>query len=659
VTGGPAEPRRPLRLLLTLFVVALTAVACSSGGEPLRVVFITLDTTRADRLGCYGYDEAQTPHLDALAAEGALFEQAVSSIPTTLPSHSTMFTGKYPIDHGVRYNIVFRLGADATTLAEVLSDAGFATAAFPASFILASRFGLSQGFQTWSEPPKSDLAHAGSPGTSLRPADEGVDLAIDWLQQQGDRKTFLWLHFYDPHAPYTPPFPYASRFRDRPYDGEIAYVDEQFGRLLSYLRSTPEWERTLVVVVGDHGEGLHEHSERFHSSLVYETTQHVPLIVRAPGAVATRVAEPVGLVDLMPTVLDLVGLDAPSGLRGISLAPALRGRQPARRALYFESVAGALNYGWDELRGVRRGRFKLIDSKEPELFDLERDPDEQTNLAALDSEQARLQDLRNALAQLDQEAGGASAEAALEAVLDPATEALLASLGYTGGGADGSSAADAPQPRDLIDMEGELLAAQAASGARDWPVVEKLAEYILSRDPTNRWALHNSASALIALGRLKEAQDRAAEQVRHYPDAERSHSMFARTYEAQGQHDTAYEVLRSALENEKLADSELLEYFRLVTAFSAEHDDVCTVEVPEVVRRFPESPKLLVLQARCFVRDGDIDTALELLAHAVQRGFRNLELLQTAEDFEGVAEHPGFQDLLKIHRELAQRAPTG
>jgi arylsulfatase A-like enzyme len=621
----------------------LPLVACGPTSDPVRrIVIVTFDTTRADRLGCYGYEDAATPNIDAFAADGVLFEQAVSAIPTTLPSHSTMFTGLYPFDHGVRYNIVFRLGAEAFTLAEALRSAGYGTAAFPASFILASRFGLNQGFDTWSEPPKSDLRYAGSPGTVQRPAGEGVDLALEWLERQRGRKSFLWLHFYDPHAPYTPPFPFLSRFRGRPYDGEIAYADAQFGRLLEHLRADDDWRSTLVVVAGDHGEGLHEHRERFHASLVYETTQRVPLIIGAPAARPGRVAEPVGLADLMPTVLDLAGIDPPPGLRGTSLRPALEGGRLPRRDLYFESLAGALNYGWAELEGVRRGSWKLIDSPDPELFDLETDPSERINLALLEPE--RVTDLRNALRELSEPIGsGSHAEAALEQVLDPETEALLASLGYTGGGADGTSVENAAHPRDLIDMEGELMTAQAAFARRDWEEVERLSAYIMQRDPSNRWALHNAASALIELQRPREAQDLAAEQLKYYPDAQRSFSMLARTYEAQGDYDKAWEVLQSGLR--KNPDSELLTYFALVTAFDAEHEQVCTDEVPGALAQHPGSSKMMVLQARCLAREDEVDSALEWLLKAVRSGFRQVELLERAEDFEEVVRLPGFAEL--------------
>jgi arylsulfatase A-like enzyme len=639
---------------LALWPALLGLLSCGTP-EARRIVFVTLDTTRADRLGCYGYADAETPNLDALAAEGVLFEHAVSAIPTTLPSHATMFTGTYPFDHGVRYNIVFRLGDEAQTLAESLQAAGFATAAFPASYIIARRFGLGQGFDLWSEPPKSDLRHVGSPGTALRPAAEGVDLALEWLEKQRGRKSFVWLHLYDPHAPYAPPFPYGSRFRDRPYDGELAYADAQLGRLFDFLRDDPDWSDTLVIVVGDHGEGLHEHRERFHATLVYETTQHVPLIVRAPGARPRRVDEPVSLVDLMPTVLELARVGVPAGLRGTSLAPALRGRGLPQRDLYFESVAGMLNYGWDELHGIRAGRYKLIDSDDPELFDLEADPAELSNLAGTDAD--RVADLRAALQELMQSSKeGAEERAFDDPVMDAETLAFLAGLGYVGGSADGSSAADAPQPRDLIDMEAELMAAQGAVATGRWDEVSDLAGYVLARNPTNRWALHNSARAMMVQGDLQGAQDRAKELVENYPEAAESYVTFAQAYRAQERYDTAYDVLEQGLT--KNPQSELLHYLLLVTAFDVGFEDVRTERVPRATRDLPGSNRIMVLQARCHARDGDVQSALASLARAVELGFRQVAELEQTEDFANVVEDRGFADLVGIAEQLST-APAG
>jgi arylsulfatase A-like enzyme len=633
---------KPLGLAALLLLLLATAACSGRLGNVSRVVVVTLDTTRADRIGCYGYDKAATANLDRLAEEGVLFEQAVAQAATTLPSHCTIFTGLYPQDHGVRYNLVFNLAPEAVTLAEILKENGFATAAFPATYILHQRHGLNQGFDTYIDPPRVPRDAVGHPDDIMRPAGDGVDLALEWLDEHGGEKLFIWLHLYDPHAPYAPPFPHSARFRDRPYDGEIAYADAQLGRFLERLRKDPQWDETLVVVAGDHGEGLHDHGERFHSYLLYETTQRVPLIIRAPGAGPARVAEPVVLADIMPTILDMTGIEPPAALRGISLGPALAGGELPRRDLYFESLSGALNYGWAELKGIRYGSWKLIDSLSPELFDLAEDPEEMSNVAAMEPD--RLDELRTALEELGAPLEGAEIDAEVQdAVMDRETEAFLASLGYVGASAGGSSGESAPHPRELVDLASEMLAAQAAIASRSWAYVEELCRYVLSRDPTNKWAHKNIIEALIETGRAEEAQDYGAEFVRIYPDNPPSYAMLARAYQAQGLSAKAYDVLKQGLKANP--DSEMLEYLSLVAAFDAERPEVCSQEVHASLARYPDSWRMLLLKARCEARGEEHEAALETLRAAADRGFKSFDVLEQAEEFAEVMKLPGFAEL--------------
>jgi len=627
--------------LAALLCLALTG--CGGGGDVVdRVVIVSFDTTRADRLGCYGYEGASTPHLDELASEAALFENAVSPVPTTLPSHSTMFTGVYPQDHGVRYNLVFRLGPEAVTLAERMRDAGFATAGFPSAYVLGKQYGLNQGFDTYPEPPggirsrETTLAHNGDSAGTI------VDRALAWLEAHaGVDRQFLWLHFYDPHAPYLPPFPYSSTYRERPYDGELAYADAQFGRFMERLRADSAWDRTLVIVVGDHGEGLHEHGERFHANLVYESTQRVPLIIRAPGARAHRVAEPVSLVDLMPTVLDYVGIDTSAEFRGISLRGGVEGDSPAKRDIYFESLAGSMNYGWAELRGVRYGDWKLIDSDTPELFNLADDPGELNNLAELEAQQ--VEDLRANLSDLQQPLSGeTAAQPSYESIIDPETEAFLASLGYVAGGV-GGSAEGAVSPREQIDLEPELLAGQTSVAERDWVAVENICRYVLGRDERNKWALNNLSGALMWTDRFTEARDYALEMIHLYPDVEQGYIMAARAYRGADDTQKSREILERGLE--KLPDSQGLSYLYLVAGFDLEIESLCTDEVPAAVEKHPRSALLRVLRSRCEAMNGMPEKALATLNEAVELGFVGVRRLEEAEDFSEVVQMEEFQAL--------------
>jgi len=644
------------RVAATFLVLLLTA-ACSSHPRPGRVIVVTFDTTRADRFGCYGSDRGLTPNVDALARESTVFDQAVSAVPTTLPSHSTMFTGLYPQDHGVRYNVVFSLNEKAVTLAETLRDAGYRTAAFPATLILARKHGLDQGFEVYEAPERPASAPSGQPPDAvLRPAGEGVDKALAWLGQHESEKTFLWLHFYDPHAPYVPPFPYSSKYRDQPYDGEVAYTDAQFGRFVAELRRSPRWADTLLVVAGDHGEGLHEHGERLHSYLLYETTQHVPLIVHAPGGSGRRVAEPVTLADVTPTVLDYVGLAPARELRGISLRGGAEGRAVPARELYFESTAGALNYGWAELKGIRDGRYKLIDSLAgTELYDLEDDPHELHDLAAEQPE--RVTALRTALAGLGQKLEGALAAEESHAAIDPRAEAALLALGYVGGGG-GGAAKNGPHPRSVIDMEGEMMAARTAIAASDWPAVEDLCHYVLGRDPSNKWALRVMIEALLAQDRADEAEPFAATMIQLYPDRDQGYVLMARAMHARRRLDKAVFWLDQGLA--QVPDSEPLTYLRLTADFEAGKGTVCTGGVQEASARIPSSSRLLVLSARCHARDGDAAGALAALERAADRGFNEVALIETAPEFGAVVALPAFADL-KRHieaRAKGEKAPS-
>ncbi len=628
--------------LLSLFVggVLVAAAGCGSIVPVTRVVLVTFDTTRADRIGCYGYDDARTPNLDALAAEGVLFENAIAQVPTTLPSHATMFTGQFPQDHGVRYNVFYSLAESAETLAESLKTAGFATAGFPASQVVSASHGLNQGFDVYIDPP---AAGEGMPGHGgARTAEEGVDLTLEWLANNGESKQFAWLHFYDPHWPYTPPFPYSSQFRERRYDGEIAYADAQLGRLLEALKDDPRWDRTLVIVAGDHGEGLYDHDERWHTMLVYETTQHVPLIVRAPAATTGRIAETVTLADLMPTVLDLAGVNAPGPMRGRSWRPALEGGELESRDIYFESLAGSLIYGWAELHGIRYGRWKLIDSGEPELFDLENDPGENDNLAGVEAQ--RVADLRAELELLKKPLQGDSGAAdAAEIEIDPETLAMFESLGYTSGG--GGSAAGAPHPKDLIFLEPELLDGQHAVAARDWDAVAEFCKYTLERDATNKWALLHMAKALNRLDRVEEALRHADLFVRIYPDSAMGYDEKSNIQMEQKQKPEALATLQAGLAQEALSTSELLRYKALVVGFDLEAGDVCTGQIPAALKLHSNSGRIRILQARCQMHAGDPEGALATLERAKEIGFTRFAELAKAEDFAELADHPTFLKL--------------
>jgi arylsulfatase A-like enzyme len=361
---------------LVLFACAVATLSCLGRRSPLPtgVVVITLDTTRADRLTAYGFQGAEMPHLDRLAREGVVFDQATSVGPLTLPAHASLFTGLWPAAHGVRENGAPALRFEHATLAEILRAHGYRAAAFVGSAVLNPDRGLSQGFEWYGGVAGGQ---GGARGAAQRNAETVVDEAIAWLKDVGDQRFFLWAHLYDPHRPYEPPEPFASRYAHDPYVGEIAYTDVHIGRLLDTLERQEQLGRTLVIVAGDHGESLGEHGERDHGIFVYESVLRVPLIIRAPAIEPRRVASVVRLVDVLPTALDLLGLPVPK-TDGVSLTGAMNGKRPDLDA-YAESVYPR-RFGWSPIRSLRAGRFKLIDAPRPELYDLDRDPFEHHNI---------------------------------------------------------------------------------------------------------------------------------------------------------------------------------------------------------------------------------------------------------------------------------------
>ncbi len=627
-------------------LLCLVLLGCDARPEVTRVVVVTWDTTGADRLGPYGYDGNTTPSLDRFAAESVVFERAVSPVPTTLPSHSTIFTGLYPQDHGVRYNLVHKLDESAETLAEILHREGFKTAAFPSTEVLGRKFGLDQGFEHWDQLDikETEVKRFRAMAGGTRPASDAVDAALKWLDGERDHKVFLWLHFYDPHHPYRPPFPYSSQYVNHPYDGEIAYTDAQFGRFYDELRADPAWSETLLVVAGDHGEGLQRHRETWHSYLVYETTQHVPLIVRAPGISARRVAEPVTLADLTPTVLDFVGTDPLEDIRGVSLRSPMRGKSSGDRFVYFESHAGKLNYGWQELKGVRFRNWKLIESSEPELFDLDADPAELNNLAATDPE--RVHRFREELQRVEVSILDETMASKTDQQLSPEQQAEFAALGYVMGGGGGSAIEGAKRPQEMIDAEFEISIAGNAIRRGDWEQVQEVCSYILDRDPSNKWALTNTSLASMNLGRPEDAVAPSKRLVELYPDNANSYSTHGRALSEVGRAVEAYELL--LLARDAIEDSEAVGYFLLVAGFDAE-EPVCDGLVDETLQKYPKSGRTHVLKSRCDLRGpGGVDAAIQTLTTAVQLGYRGLKLLEHFDEFDPVVKDPRFELLLEL-----------
>jgi arylsulfatase A-like enzyme/Flp pilus assembly protein TadD len=414
----------------------------------LSVLLITVDTLRADAVGAYGKADAGTPWMDRLAAAGVRFEDAHAHNVVTLASHANILSGRYPTDHGVRDNSGFRFPAGIETLATLLQARGYATGAFVSAFPLASRFGLARGFDVYDD---SFVEAEARPAflEQERRGPETVALAQRWMGAHADRPFFCWVHVYEPHAPYAPAEPFATRFRTAPYQGEVAAADAALGPILEPLLDKADRGRTLVVLTADHGESLGEHGEATHGIFAYEATLRVPLILYQPRLLRPRVeSQPARHVDLLPTILDALSLPPPAGLPGRSLL--MRTAEGAETTSYFEALSGQLSRGWAPLHGVIRDREKYIELPIPELYDLRQDPSETRNRAAAEPQQ--LDALRALLAPLR------SADRGIHRTPESAeTRERLKSLGYmSGAGPTQARYTEEDDPKRLIALDAML-----------------------------------------------------------------------------------------------------------------------------------------------------------------------------------------------------------
>lgn len=518
--------------LIGLFLAGVAAcLGCRKPPPPRNLVLVTFDTTRADHLGCYGRPNARTHTLDGLAARGVLFEECRSAAPITMPSHSTMMTGLYPLAHGVRDNGMFRLPESRTTLAEILKARGYATAAATGSFVLDRRFGLSQGFDLYEDRIRREFENYWGQRTVEKNtlffderSSEHVNAAIlPWLRQNRDKPFFLWVHYWDPHQPPIPPAPYSEIFAKDLYQGEIAYADAALGQLLGELETAGVAERTVVVMTADHGEGLDEHNEMTHSLLCYDATLHVPLIMAGPGVAAgKRVRERVGTVDILPTVLELLGAPARSDVQGRSLVRLWQGggRGDDREAYYSETLSPRISHGLGELRAWFDGPFKYIHGPRPELYDLRADPAELRNLVDEDPRTAAT--LRDRLGRFIERTARPSEEAATPA--DPENLERLAALGYVSSGkaAPGDVKdvlrSDGTPPQDRVGHIDRVSAAKTLLVRRQYREAKDVADILLRSAPDDALYQGLAAWAEVGLGQ-EEAALRRLERMALVPES--------------------------------------------------------------------------------------------------------------------------------------------
>lgn len=508
--GTPAAPASPSARRVVAAAVVLAAVAFvlfrgwperRTGGDG-PVVLISIDTLRADHLPAYGYSGVRTPAIDALAADGVVFERAYSHSPQTLPAHASIFSGELPFEHGVRDNVGFTVRENQRTLPQLLRAHGYVTGGVVSSYVLREETGIGGGFDFYDSqmPPASPEAGIGQ---VQRDGLASLDAATRWLQGLASNRFFLFLHLYEPHKPYAPPAEYAAY---APYDGEIAYADQIVGRFIAELRQRGVYDDATVILLSDHGEGLGDHDEEEHGVFLYNATTHVPLIIKLPRSASAgrRVSAPVQHADLLPTLLDLAGMPRAEGLRGRSLRPLLEGSGsiPAT-GIYAEAMYPRYHFGWSELYTLTEDRYRYVKAPREELYDLQTDPGEQRNLAA-----GRAQPAAAMRAALDQLTAGQVV--ATPSAVSPEARARLQALGYVGtqtAVAPDVSGSSLPDPKDKVHVLASYRRAVDLAGrGEQGPAIELLRD-ILREDPDMADVWLQLGTTLVRAGRVAEAAD--------------------------------------------------------------------------------------------------------------------------------------------------------
>ena len=499
------------RKALIMCLCALgVGVSCHRAGtpaprtlRPLNVVVITIDTLRPDHLHCYGDEKIETPTLDGVAQSGVLFENAVAQTPLTPPSHASIFTGLNPPTHKVRNTGGFILSPSTPTLASLLQQRGWDTAAFVSSAVLKKRFGFDHGFAVYDDQMPQPGSRQEFLEDAERRAGDTVDRAVQWLDGRGEKPFFLWVHLYDPHAPYDPPSPFHEQYKDRLYDGEIAYADHELGRLMEHLRRKSPPEKTLVAALSDHGESLGEHGEASHGVFLYDATLRIAFLLSGAGLPAgMRIKPQARTIDLLPTILELPGVPAPPGLEGASLVPLLSGKSAPTAVSYAETLYPKINLGWAELRAIRTNQWKYIRAPRPELYDLSRDPGEANNVLS-----EHPSEVRKLEAKLVAVTGPAGSEKVETTQMDEHTLAQLKSLGYTSGFTSRSYDLNGQgaDPKDRVDILKMMDAAERPkSGLSPARRIEVLQQAV-QMDPSNPLLYYTLGAKLEKAGRYDEA----------------------------------------------------------------------------------------------------------------------------------------------------------
>jgi arylsulfatase A-like enzyme/Tfp pilus assembly protein PilF len=497
-----------VRLTLLVAIASALFVSCaeemrSRSAERPPVVLISIDTLRADRLPAYGYRDVATPNIDALRSDSVLFTNAYAHVPLTLPSHVSLFTGLLPPAHGVRNNIGYTLeGSKHPTLARVLKDNGYATGGAVSAFVLRGTTGIAGGFDLYDDAITA--RGGGAAGSVARSGAQTLEAVKPWLAARGSEPFFLFLHLFEPHSPYDPPEPFRSQYRD-PYDGEIAAADSIVGRLIDDLKARGVYDRAVVILLSDHGEGLGDHGEAEHGIFLYREAIRVPLMIKLPKSErgGQTVDAPVGLADIAPTIISIAGLQSSARFDGRSLF-----EKHEVKPVYSESYYGHIHLGWSELRSLAGERFHFIEAPRPELYDVVADPAEKNNV--LESE-------RRAYARLRDELSKVKSDLAAPAAVGSEEAAKLAALGYLGS-TRAASSGPRPDPKDRIHELEVMLAAKRMADEGRTAEAEAALRKLLDASPLFTDARIHLAQLYDAGGRLEDAEREYRRVLRDAPE---------------------------------------------------------------------------------------------------------------------------------------------
>lgn len=553
--------------------------------KSLNVILITIDTLRADHLGCYGYKGVKTPNIDRFCKSGIKFDNCVTQVPLTLPSHTTILSGTYPFYHNVKDNGGFVVPSEVETIAEVLKRYGFTTGAVVGAYVLDGKWGLNQGFDFYYD--NFDLSKYKRISLSLveRRADEVIKHAINWLKKNKERRFFLWVHLYDPHTPYSPPPPFNKEYADHPYDGEIAFTDSQLGRFFDFLEKEKLSKKTFIILTADHGESLGEHGEETHGFFIYQSTVWVPLIIKAPvtGLSGKVVESRVGLVDIAPTILDFLGYPIPQQMQGKSLKSLLfHPGKEFRQLLYTESFYPRLHFGWHELKAVFWKKYKYIDTRIPELYDLSIDPGEKDNLYLKKNQIAKRMKRMLQEFQSQWKVRGLNAQFRN---LDADTRAKLAALGYISTFVNSEGREDLPDPKEKIGIFNEIIEARKLTRQgrveeaivllksiikkqpdivdaiftlgnlyyrkKDFKTALGYFKRVLKLKPDYNFAMLNVLNCYRFLGEVDKGIEEAKRFIKVFPRQSEFYVILANFYMDKGQLDNAEKALNKALAFEK------------------------------------------------------------------------------------------------------------